>query len=113
MSLIEDRLRLLGYVPAGWVRAPRAVPEPDLLRESEQRAARQGVFPMPSRDEFGAPIVWMKAGQLPAPRCPDPLVFGPEGAVQENSGYSFTHACPRCDVRWAGDGPCWNCGQDA
>lgn len=112
MSLIEDRLRLLGYTVPGWVRPPRPVPppEPDLLRESEQRAARPGTYPMPDRDEFGAPIVWLSAGQLPAPRHPDPLVFGPEGTVQENT-YGFTYRCAKCNVAWAGEKPCWCCGK--
>ena len=48
------------------------------------------------------------------PRHPDQLVFGGQGQPKHDPSGGYAPCwCARCDVRWAGDAPCWNCGSAA
>lgn len=47
------------------------------------------------------------------PYGPDPAVFGrPKPPLErEVLGGPLMRTCRACQVQWAGDGPCWCCGQ--
>lgn len=49
--------------------------------------------------------------QMPSPRHPDPIVFGPPGTdptrTLPNAGR--LRIC-ECGAQWHGDAPCWHCG---
>jgi hypothetical protein len=38
-----------------------------------------------------------------------PPWYRPDGPL---SSFAFTRSCAPCGVRWRGDDPCWNCGED-
>ena len=89
--------------------APVPCREPDLLAESEQRAA---VAEAAAARELAGSAGMRAYPPARDPYGPDPLVFGPAGVTQGGTGgpVRYCRPCGTAQARYANDPACWSCG---
>jgi hypothetical protein len=89
---------------------------PDLLAESRGRVAGSATRTQAAQDGYDSDPRYVGQATLPAPRDPDPRVFGPWYAVPEEvrREYRGIRTCGECGVQWksAVRGTCWACGTE-